>query len=114
MPSTRRLDMESYPDILTLAQAASYLQVSERTILRMLKAGEMPGRQVGSQWRFDREQLRAWIRGHDPLPARPLTQRELIEQERARLGVDLPEMLIDLQQSARRREAARAGDDRDD
>jgi excisionase family DNA binding protein len=95
--------MDTYPDILTLTQAASYLQVSERTILRMLKDGKIPGRQVGSQWRFDREQLRDWVRGHDPTPPRELTQRELIEQERARLGVDLPETLVDLQQAARRR-----------
>ena len=90
-------------DILTLAQAAEYLQVSERTILRMLKDGKIPGRQVGSQWRFDREQLRAWVRGDEPTPARELTQLELIEQERARLGVDLPETLVELQQVARRR-----------
>ena len=90
-------------DILTLAQAAEYLQVSERTILRMLKDGRIPGRQVGSQWRFDREQLREWVRGEEPVPGREQTQLELIEQERARLGVDLPEALVDLQQRARKR-----------
>lgn len=98
------------PEILTLSQAAEYLQVSERTILRMLKDGRIPGRQVGTQWRFDREQLRAWVRGDEPDPEHRQSQRELIEQERSRLGVDLPEMLVDMQQEARRRLAERDED----
>ncbi len=102
--------MKTKPDILTLAQAAEYLQVSERTILRMLKEGKIPGRQVGSQWRFDREQLRGWVRGEEPTPAPEMTQLELIEKERARLGVDLPEMLVDMQQLARKRLADRGED----
>lgn len=108
-------DLPDLPEILTLEQAARFLQVSTRTIQRMVKDGRLPGRQVGSQWRFDREQLRAWVRGeHDPEQA-AATQRDLIEKERARLGVDMPETLIDMQQEAVRRHAARSrhgsGDD---
>ena len=99
--------MSDDAEILTLKQAAAYLQVSERTILRMLKEGRMPGRQVGSQWRFDRTQLRDWVRGREMVPERVPSQRELIEHERARLGVDMPETLIELQQLARERLAAR-------
>jgi len=106
--------MSQYPDILTLTQAAAYLQVSERTILRALKEGRMPGRQVGSQWRFDREQLRGWVRGEIEDPPRAETQLDLIEKERARLGVDLPEMLIDLQQAARERMKQQAEDAADE
>ena len=102
--------MMTKPEILTLSQAAEFLQVSERTILRMLKDGRIPGRQVGSQWRFDRAQLRDWVRGEEPLAERELTQLELIEKERARLGVDLPEAFIDLQQAARKRLAERDDD----
>ncbi len=96
--------MQDLPDILTMEQAADMLQVSTRTIQRMVKSGEIPGRQVGSQWRFDREQLRQWVRGDLKSWPRPLTQTELIEQEADRLGgADMPQMLIDLQQAARRR-----------
>jgi excisionase family DNA binding protein len=95
--------MSDQPEILTLQQAAEYLQVSERTILRAHKEGRVPGRQLGSQWRFDRQQLREWIRGEIDVPEPPSSQLELIEQERARLGVDLPETLIDLQQAAKKR-----------
>jgi excisionase family DNA binding protein len=102
--------MANTPEILTMEQAAALLRVSTRTIQRMVKNGSMPGRQVGTQWRFDREQLREWVRGE---PARSLAsaergaQRDLIEEERSRLGVDMPETLVDMQQESRRRAAAR-------
>ena len=106
--------MTNFPEILTLEQAAGFLQVSTRTIQRMVKDGRLPGRQVGSQWRFDREQLRAWVRGaHGPEMA-AADQRDLIERERARLGVDMPETLIDMQQEAVRRHAARFRRDDED
>jgi len=97
--------MVDYPEIMTMEQAAEFLQVSTRTIHRMVSQGKMPGRQVGSQWRFEREQLHQWIRGEWPQrgPEESTTQRELIEKEARRLGVDIPETLVDLQQAARER-----------
>ena len=116
--------MSIYPEILTMEQAADYLQVSTRTLQRMVADGRAPGRQVGSQWRFDREQLREWVRGEPSSPAereqagRALSQRELVEKESLRLGVDVPETLLDMQQdyAERRRqddEAAKATVDPD-
>ena len=95
--------MSEYPEILTMDQAAEFLQVSRRTIQRMVKAGEIPGRQVGNQWRFEREQLREWVRGRNPEPRESISQRELVEREALRLGVDVPETLFELQQDALRR-----------
>ncbi len=95
--------MSEYPEVLTLEQAAEMLQVSTRTIQRLAKKGEMPGRRVGGQWRFDREQLRHWLRGGLVKPQEDLSQIDLIAQEQRRWGVDLPQTLIDLQQAARKR-----------
>jgi excisionase family DNA binding protein len=92
-----------YPEILTLQQAAELLQVSERTIQRMVKRGEMPGAQIGGQWRFDREQVKALVRGEWKPEEKPKTQSELIEDETMRLGVDQPETLLDLQRAAKKR-----------
>jgi len=92
-----------YPEILTLQQTAELLQVSERTIQRMVKRGEMPGAQIGGQWRFDREQVKALVRSEWTPPEEPKTQRELVEEETMRLGVDQPETLLDLQRAARKR-----------
>ena len=102
--------MKELPEILTLEQAAQFLQVSTRTIQRMVKEGRLPGRQVGSQWRFDREQLRDWVRGQEQISAAD-AQWELIQKESARLGVDRPETLIELQQSLMRRQEERDSDE---
>lgn len=99
--------MSDQPEILTMAQAAEYLQVSVRTLQRMVAAGEIPGRQVGRQWRFEREQLRQWVRGVDAAEATVQAQRELMEKEAARFGLDRPETLVELQRDAVRRRSGK-------
>ena len=43
--------------ILTLKELADYLRVNERTILRMLKSGQVQGAKIGGQWRFNGSQI---------------------------------------------------------
>lgn len=43
--------------ILTLRELADYLRVNERTILRMLKTGQVQGAKIGGQWRFNSRQI---------------------------------------------------------
>jgi len=43
--------------ILTLKELASYLRVHERTVLRMLKSGQIQGTKIGGQWRFNSSQI---------------------------------------------------------
>ena len=102
--------MSDFPIILTLEQAAEMLQLSARTVQRLVSKGQMPGRRIGGQWRFDRDQLREWVRGADVQPEeKPQTQEELIASEARRIGADLPQTLIDLQQAKHRR--SRQGED---
>jgi PTS system nitrogen regulatory IIA component len=49
------------PDLLTLKQVADRLQLSERTIYRLLQRGELPGRKIGGQWRFRMSEIDAWL-----------------------------------------------------
>jgi len=44
-----------------LAEAARELQVSERTLWRLAKGGEVPCQRVGKQWRFSPQALREWM-----------------------------------------------------
>ena len=44
-------------EVLTLRQTAAWLQVSERTVLRMIEAKELPAFKVGRQWRFREQEL---------------------------------------------------------
>ncbi|MDD4098280.1 MAG: PTS transporter subunit EIIA [Lentisphaerae bacterium] len=43
--------------ILTLKELAEHLRVNERTILRMLKTGQIQGVKIGGQWRFNGGQI---------------------------------------------------------
>jgi len=47
-------------DYLTIDQVAELLKVSTKTVRRLLQKAEIPGFQVGQQWRFKRAQIEAW------------------------------------------------------
>jgi excisionase family DNA binding protein len=53
----------SLPDVLTPAQTADLLQVSEDEVIELAEAGTLPGRRIGAQWRFSRPALIAWLAG---------------------------------------------------
>lgn len=48
-------------DVLTLRQLAEHLQLSERTIYRLLGRGQLPGFKVGGHWRFRRSVVDYWL-----------------------------------------------------
>lgn len=54
-------------EILTPREAADYLSVHVRTIYRLVKNGDIPGRKVGGSWRFKKEALDQWLSGRDNL-----------------------------------------------
>jgi len=45
----------------TIVQVAETLQVSEKTVRRMLVSGELPGYKIGGQYRIKPAELEAWI-----------------------------------------------------
>ena len=46
--------MSTQDDILTVEEAAEYLNVSKYTIWRMIKRGDIPAKKAGRQWRISR------------------------------------------------------------
>ena len=52
-------------EIMTPREAAEYLSVHVRTIYRLAKHGEIPGRKVGGSWRFKKDALDAWLSGDE-------------------------------------------------
>jgi excisionase family DNA binding protein len=48
-------------EILTPREAAEYLSVHVRTIYRLVKNGDIPGRKVGGSWRFKKNALDEWL-----------------------------------------------------
>jgi excisionase family DNA binding protein len=49
-------------EVLTVSEAAAYLRVSEEDVLRLARLQELPGRRIGSDWRFLKAGLREWLR----------------------------------------------------
>ena len=49
------------PEILTPQEAADFLRVALLTVQRQAKAGRLPGRRVGKEWRFSRTMLLEWV-----------------------------------------------------
>ena len=49
------------PEVLNVAQAASFLQVGEATVIELAESGKLPGRKLGKEWRFSRAALVAWL-----------------------------------------------------
>lgn len=54
-------------DVLTLAEAAAYLKMSESAALEAATARDMPGQQTADGWRFSRSALQRWLGSKRPL-----------------------------------------------
>ena len=50
-------------DVLTLDDAADLLRVGPGAVRAAARAGELPGRELGGEWRFAREAVLAWLGG---------------------------------------------------
>jgi excisionase family DNA binding protein len=50
-------------EILTIEEAAAYLQIGKRSIYKLAKDGKIPGKKVLNKWRFEKESLRSWVSG---------------------------------------------------
>lgn len=48
-------------ELLTLKQVAEHLRLSERTVYRLLRKGDLPGRKVGGHWRFRPSEVEYWL-----------------------------------------------------
>jgi len=49
------------PEVLTVKQAAEFLQLSAESVKAKARAGLIPAAKVGREWRFSRRQLLEWI-----------------------------------------------------
>ncbi len=47
--------------LMTIKQLAGYLNLNERTVLRLVSDGALPGVKVGNQWRFRKAMIDTWI-----------------------------------------------------
>jgi len=50
-------------NLLTTTEVAQYLKINKNTVYHLARSGKVPAIKVGKQWRFNREQLDAWMQG---------------------------------------------------
>ncbi len=48
-------------DILTIREVAEYLQLTEKTVYRLVAEKKIPGFKVGGSWRFKMQDISEWI-----------------------------------------------------
>lgn len=53
-------------EVLTLAEAADYLRVSEEDIVKLVHQQALPGRLLGQDWRFLKSAVQDWLRSAPP------------------------------------------------
>ena len=63
--------------LLTLAQVAAFLQVSDRTVARLAARGELKPYRVGTALRFDPDELDAYLEYSRTRPSRRRTPSRL-------------------------------------
>jgi excisionase family DNA binding protein len=54
---------ESADEVLTLEEAAELLRLPSNSVEAIAAAGELPGRQIGGEWRFSRRSILRWLSG---------------------------------------------------
>jgi excisionase family DNA binding protein len=53
-------------DVLNLSEAAAYLRFSETDVVRLVYEQGLPGRQLGTEWRFLRDAIQNWLATGSP------------------------------------------------
>ena len=61
-------DMEPQDKWLTIEELSGYLKMSRSKLYQMAQKGELLGSKIGTQWRFDREKIDAWMDDHSKSP----------------------------------------------
>jgi excisionase family DNA binding protein len=51
------------PEVLNAEQAGQLLQIDDKVVIELAEAGKLPGRKLGTVWRFSRAALVAWLAG---------------------------------------------------
>jgi len=48
-------------EVFTIEEAAKFLQLSRRSLYKLVKGREIPGRKILNKWRFERDALKKWL-----------------------------------------------------
>ena len=49
------------PRVLTVRELAGYFRIHQATVYRLLREQKLPAFRVGSDWRFNRQEIERWM-----------------------------------------------------
>jgi excisionase family DNA binding protein len=55
-----RQNLSDIAPVLKVRDLSSYLKLSPSTVYRLLKTGQLPAFRIGSDWRFNVEEIDRW------------------------------------------------------
>ena len=87
----------SASEVLTLADAAAYLKLTEADVVRLVDEQALPGRRLGNQWRFLKAAIQDWLSKPPP------TYSKEAQQSVAGLLKDDPDLIPMVEEIYRRR-----------
>jgi excisionase family DNA binding protein len=58
----RQETTNAHPDVMTIDEVARYLRLAPRTVYKLAKSGNLPGRKIANRWRFHQYDIEAWVR----------------------------------------------------
>lgn len=56
------MGLDNLPEVLTTKQLSEFLQVSDQTVKRAIKAGKLKAFKVGKDWRIEKEEVIKWLK----------------------------------------------------
>jgi PTS system nitrogen regulatory IIA component len=56
--------MDKIDKWLTIDELAGYIKMSRTKLYGMAQRGEIPASKIGTQWRFDRDEIDQWMKAH--------------------------------------------------
>jgi len=48
-------------EVFTIEEAANFLQLSRRSLYKLVRGREIPGRKILNKWRFEKDTLKRWL-----------------------------------------------------
>lgn len=59
--TTKEMNSSAETEVLTLSEVAAYLRVNESAVLKLVKQEGLPGKKIGSDWRFLKRAVAEWL-----------------------------------------------------
>ena len=72
MPAARQSRPPPPPEVMTIDDLATYLQVSKSSLYKLAQVGKIPGQKVGKHWRFHKVSIDAWLQDRSTSSVRTL------------------------------------------